>query len=76
MEQADLDKRFSYHQPDATETELHNTVRNMAKATADAFNTVVPEGREKALAIKHLEDATFWALAGISRNVQPQPEGA
>lgn len=76
MEQADLDKRFTYHAPDAAKSELHNTVRNMSKAAADAFNAVVPEGREKALAITKLEEAMFWANAGIARHVAVETEGA
>jgi hypothetical protein len=76
MEQADLDKRFTYHAPDAAKIELHNTVRNMAKAAADAFNAVVPEGREKALAITKLEEAMMWGNAGIARHVAAAPEEA
>lgn len=76
MEQADLDKRFTYHAPDAAKIEMHNTVRNMAKAAADAFNTVIPEGREKALAIAKLEESMMWANAGIARHVEAKDEGA
>lgn len=76
MEQADLDNRFAQHASDPTKTALMNTVRNMVKAAADAINTVVPEGREKVLAIAHLEEAMYWANNGIARHVETPPEGA
>lgn len=76
MEQADLDNRFAQHVPDANQTALMNTVRNMTKAAADAINTVVPEGREKVLAIAHLEEAMYWSNNGIARHVEAAPEGA
>jgi len=76
MEKADLDKRFTSHAPDASKAELCSAVRNATRVAADVINTVVPEGREKSLAIKALEDAMFWGNAGIARHVDPEPEGA
>jgi hypothetical protein len=76
MEQADLDNRFTQHVADPNKTQLMNTVRNVVKAAADAINTVAPEGREKTLSIAHLEEAMYWANAGIARHVESQPEGA
>jgi len=76
MEQADLDKRFTQHAPDPAKTQLQNTVRNTLKAAADAVNTVVPEGREKVLAVAKLEEAMYWANTGIARHVEAAPEGA
>ncbi|MGH3375967.1 MAG: DUF7681 family protein [Actinoallomurus sp.] len=34
---------------------------------ADALNEVLPEGREKSLAITNLEQAMFWANAAVAR---------
>jgi len=76
MEQADLDKRFTEPSSDPAKTQLKNTVRNTLKAAADAINTVVPEGREKVLAIAKLEEAMYWANTGIARHVESEPEGA
>lgn len=75
MEKADLDNRFSQHAMDSAKTEAANTVRSVTRAAADAINTVVPEGREKSIAIKALEDAMMWANKGIASQIDPEPEG-
>lgn len=76
MEQTDIDKRFATYAPDPAKTQLENTIRNVIKAAASAINTTVPESREKVLAVKALEDAMYWACAGIQRNVEIPVEGA
>jgi hypothetical protein len=43
-------------------------IRDQAKALATKLNEVVPNGREKSLAITHLEDTVMWANAGIARH--------
>lgn len=76
MEKADLDKRFSQHALDSAQTEKVNTVHSVTRAAADAINAVVPEGREKSLSIKALEDAMMWANKGIASQIEPEQEGA
>jgi hypothetical protein len=75
MEKAELDNRFAQHATDSAKTEKMNTVRSVTRAAADAINAVVPEGREKSIAIKALEDAMMWANKGIASQIDPQPEG-
>lgn len=65
---ADLDHRFAYHRPKDDETiGAHETVRALTGRLAHDFDVLVPNGREKSLAITKLEEAMFWANAAIAR---------
>lgn len=67
-ENPDIENRFTYHKPrDGQEEHFHN-LRASAKATAQLIDAYVPEGREKSLALTKLEEAVFWANAGIARH--------
>lgn len=69
MDIKDLEKRFMHHPPkDMGTVENHQAVRNWCLDLASMLNQIVPEGREKALVITHLEEVMFWANAGIARN--------
>jgi hypothetical protein len=69
----DLENRFEYHPPQNPETvSAHERVRSVAGNTAEFFNIVLPECREKALAMTKIEEAMFWANASIARNGGPK----
>lgn len=69
MDIKDLENRFSFHSADTKEKQdNHQYVRDLCSNLALELNRVVPEGREKSLAITHLEEVMFWANAGIARN--------
>lgn len=64
----DLENRFSFHPATTEETkQAHEAIRNICLRVAIDINTIVPDGREKALAITNLEEVMFWANAGIAR---------
>lgn len=64
----DLDNRFDFHAASTEEKRNeHTSVRQACKQLAFALNTMVPEGRELALAITKLEECMMWANAGIAR---------
>lgn len=64
----EVNNRFSYHSPTPAKVEDHQDVRELLKNAAHTFDVMLPEGREKSLAITKLEEAMFWANAAIARN--------
>jgi len=69
MEKTDLENRFSFHPADTEEKkQAHETVRNLMLRAAIDIDGMMPEGREKALAITKLEEVMYWANAGIARS--------
>lgn len=63
-----IENAFMYHAPKEGQPEIYANLRNQAKALAYLIDALVPDGREKALAMTSLEQATFWANAGVARN--------
>jgi hypothetical protein len=68
MLQSDIDKRFTYHPPKDGQPAIYEQIRAEALQFATDLNQLVPDGREKSLAITHLEDAVMWANAGVARS--------
>lgn len=68
MDFGDICTRFSYHPANDQETkDKHSAVRNLCFDLAEELNALLPEGREKSLAITNLEQVMFWANAAIAR---------
>jgi hypothetical protein len=67
MDPADIEKRFTYHPPKGDDPATYQFIRAQAKAFAHLLDEKLPEGREKSLAMTHLEETVFWANAGIAR---------
>jgi len=65
-----LENNFTYHPPKTRDAEGYKSLRNQAKLLAYRFKDLVPEGRERDLATAKLEEAIFWAFAGIARAVE------
>jgi len=69
MDIKDLENRFNYHKPKKAETtDSHELVRRQCFYLAEVLYQVIPDGREKSLAITKLEEVMMWANAGIARN--------
>lgn len=68
-DQQEMDKRFSYHAPDAVRQGLHTGWRSEVRALAEYLGEIGSESREKALALTALEEALMWGNAHIARNV-------
>lgn len=64
----DIEHRFAFHPATTQERrDDHALVRDRTHELANVFNQLVPDGREKDLAITKLEEAMFWANAAIAR---------
>lgn len=68
MDANDLARRFTYHPPKEGQAEKYTEIRSHAHDLALRINKLVPDSREKSLAITSLEEAVMWANAGIARN--------
>lgn len=70
LDEAILNKSFVYHppKPELKQPERYVEIRTWAKRTAEAIMMNVPPSRERSLALTNLEQAMFWANAGIARN--------
>lgn len=67
MEDKELTNRFTYHPPRTDNVAKFSTIRTEAMLFSKQINELVPEGREKSLAITKLEEVVMWANAGIAR---------
>jgi len=63
----DLKNRFTYHAPKNGQPVKYNKLRRWAFEFALQVDEMVPDGREKALALTKIEEACMWANAGIAR---------
>lgn len=68
-----LAHRFEYHPPKDAETRTaHERVRGHSRRLAEELDALLPEGREKSLALTKIEEAMMWANAAIARNGGPK----
>jgi hypothetical protein len=63
-----IDNAFTYHAPKPGQPEIYVRIRDQAKDLAYLIDDLVPDSREKSSALTKLEEAVFWANAGIARN--------
>jgi len=68
MTKEEIGHNFTYHAPKEGQPAIYQNIRSIAKGLALYINDVVPDSREKSIAITKLEEATFWANAGIARH--------
>lgn len=68
MKIEDINNRFVYHAPDEDDVSDHEEVRAECRSLALHLNLILPDGREKSLALTHLEEVMFWSNAAIARN--------
>lgn len=64
-----LADRFTYHPPpDIDVAQRHAAARSLVLDVATALDNLVPPGRERATMLTKLEEALFWANAGVARH--------
>lgn len=63
-----IDRDYDHHAPrNEEDISLHEQVRAAMKSHAAFLDTLVPDGREKAVMHTKLEEAMMWANAGVAR---------
>lgn len=67
IDYGDLDRRFTAHQIDEDAVDCTAAVRAAGREMALRVLQVAPEGWERSLALTKIEEAVFWANAGIAR---------
>lgn len=65
---------FTYHPPTPAQVTIYEAIRGQAHELASILIDEVPVGRELSLALTKLEEAVFWANAGIAR-AATRPDG-
>lgn len=68
MTNEEIRERVTYHAPSPEGIQRHAALSTVIEAAMIVVNEIVPPGREQSLAFTHLEDAKFWASAGVARN--------
>jgi hypothetical protein len=66
IDYAALDERFVHHPPSEDRATCHQSIRDAGRTAALRVMEVVPEGRERALALTKIEEFVMWANAGIA----------
>lgn len=72
MDDAEIERRFTYHRPEGDRITQHDSIREFYKDWAYLLKATLPDGREKSLAFTALEESSFWAHAAVARNL-PDP---
>lgn len=64
----DLVNRFTYHPPKNDQTVRYVEIRDTGRLLAETICLRVQPSRELSLALTKIEEAIFWANAGIARH--------
>jgi hypothetical protein len=67
MDANDIANRFGFHPANDDTGPRHDQVRHACQDLAHLLNDLLPDGREKSLAITSLEQTMFWANAAVAR---------
>lgn len=68
MDQADLERRFTYHPPKSDQVPRYERLRAAGREFAELVNALCPDFGEKDVAIERVRDAVMWANAAIAVN--------
>jgi len=67
MTTAEMQRKFSQHPVVKKQADAMAVIRQVAFELAVHINNAAPDGDEKEQAIRRLQEAVFWANAGIAR---------
>jgi hypothetical protein len=71
----DIENRFTYHAPQGDQVNRYGFIRRVIRDAALSICERVPPGRERALALTKLQEASMWANAGIACGEEPLTSG-
>jgi hypothetical protein len=66
MDQEQIEKIFTYHAPTPNQVDKYNQIRTKGREFALFLNAVLPESREKSVAITNLQSCVQMANAAIA----------
>lgn len=66
MQPIDIDNVFTYHPPVGDQVERYQDIRTAGRQIAHVIDELVPDGPEKTLAIRKIQEGVMWANAGIA----------
>lgn len=64
----EIKRRVNYHPPTEKAKLRHGMIREVAESLLTFTESLIPEGREKAMAISKAEEWMMWANAAVARN--------
>lgn len=71
MNYEEIVDRFGFHKGTEKTLPLHRQIRKEFIDVTETLVELVPDGREKALMVTALEEASMWANAGVARKLAP-----
>lgn len=66
----ELERRFTTHQMSPAKAEQAQIIRDEALRFSTLLDNFLPASRELSCALTHIEEASFWAVAGLARGPQ------
>jgi hypothetical protein len=68
MTDEEIQEKMTYHAPSEDGKKRHALLSDVFTMAMQVVNDHVPPGREQAVAWTKIEEAKFWASAGVARN--------
>ena len=68
VNKVDFENIFTYLPPFGDQVAKYHDIRHMGKTCAEVIDALVPDSREKDIAVEKLREAVMWANAGIACN--------
>lgn len=68
IDPAQIENAFTYHPPTEEQVQKYQLIRQQAKQLAHTINAQCPDGREKNVAMDHLDALVMFANASIARD--------
>ena len=76
VQQKNFDRDYELHPPrNDAEAQAHVDIREVCRKHAELLDKLVPPGRERSVMHTKLEEAMFWANAGVARERAPHKHG-